>query len=87
VISGADCCFGNLETPLIDNWSIKTKIFSGSSKWASGLAEAGFNVFHMAGNHMLDCGVQGFAQTIDAVRKQVYSLLVQEMISSRPDSL
>lgn len=69
VIQNADCSFGNLETPLIDNWSPRSQCFGGSSKWAPGLAEVGFNVLHAAANHMLDFGVEGFAQTLEAVRK------------------
>lgn len=68
-IKNADCSFGNLETPLIDRWSPKSKIFVGSSKCVSGLADVGFDVLHMAGNHMLDVGVEGLAQSMEAVQK------------------
>ena len=68
-IQNADVAFGNLETPLIDDWSVRTKGFAGSSKWTSGLAEVGFDILHLATNHMLDFGVAGFCQTIRSVKK------------------
>lgn len=65
-LHAADLVMANLETPLLDNWS-QEKIFAGKSQWAGDLAEIGFDVFHMASNHMLDHGSTGFLQTIKAV--------------------
>ncbi len=66
-LEAADCVMANLETPLVDSWS-SDKMFAGSSRTASDLADVGFHVLHLASNHMLDHGSEGFAQTIAAVR-------------------
>lgn len=63
----ADCVMANLETPLIDAWT-NDKMFAGSSKWACDLKKAGIDVLHLASNHMLDHGVEGFSQTIESVK-------------------
>jgi len=67
VLHAADLVIANLETPLLNDWSAE-KMFAGSSRWAPALAEAGFDIFHLASNHMLDFGPQGFSQTIKAVQ-------------------
>lgn len=67
-LQAADGAMANLETPLIDNWSPE-RLFAGDARWAADLRTAGFTVLHLASNHMLDHGAQGFAQTIEAVRR------------------
>ncbi|MCK4788979.1 MAG: CapA family protein [Desulfobacteraceae bacterium] len=66
-LHAADLVMANLETPLLNNWS-QEKMFAGSSRWVPYLAQAGFDILHLASNHMLDFGPEGFAQTIKGVQ-------------------
>jgi len=66
-LAEADCVAANLESPLLDNWSAD-KMFAGDARRVDDLAAAGFDMLHLASNHMLDFGAEGFARTIEVVR-------------------
>ena len=76
LLSNADTVIGNLEGPLtsICNSSIdleKEYVFrSPAEKVAPALKKAGFNLLSLANNHILDYGVQGMNDTINALNKQ-----------------
>lgn len=70
----ADIVFGNLETPLIDDWTPEC-MFAGSSKWAPDIKELGIDVANFASNHMYDYGAKGFQDTISAVENSGITIL------------
>lgn len=70
----ADYVMANLETPLIEDWN-NNKMFAGSRRWASSLADVGIDMLHLASNHMLDHGAAGFSQTISAVKNAGISII------------
>ena len=57
-----DQVFCNLETPLFNEPA--GMMFAGHSNGAKALKAAGFNIVHLANNHMLDHGVSGLANTL-----------------------
>ncbi|HAF61785.1 MAG TPA: hypothetical protein DCK95_05620 [Anaerolineaceae bacterium] len=61
LVSG-DLVFGNLETPLIEDST--TKMFASDPENANLLAMCGFNILHVANNHILDYGEEGLRKTI-----------------------
>ena len=73
LLSNADIVIGNLEGPLtpICNDSMeldKEYVFrSPAEKVAPALKDAGFNLLSLANNHILDYGVQGMNDTINAL--------------------
>ncbi len=76
LLNNADIVIGNLEGPLtsICNASMvldKEYVFrSPAEKVAPALKRAGFNLFSLANNHILDYGEQGMYDTIDALNEQ-----------------
>jgi len=74
LLSHADIVIGNLEGPLtsICNSSMnldKKYVFrSPAEKVAPALSKAGFNMLNLANNHILDYGVEGMNDTIDALK-------------------
>ena len=81
LLANADVVIGNLEGPLtsICNNSMnldKEYVFrSPAPKVAPALKKAGFNLLNLANNHILDYGVQGMNDTVNALDKQhIYSV-------------
>lgn len=68
ILRGSDYVIANLETPLLKSWTTD-KMFAGDIRGAKGLANAGIDMLHLASNHMLDYGPQGFSDTICAVQE------------------
>jgi hypothetical protein len=68
VLQAADITFGNLESPLA-NEIAPGKMFAASTEGAAALYKAGFNLIHLANNHVGDYGQLGLAATLDAVCK------------------
>lgn len=89
VIKRADIALGNLEGPLTTGGSVdveKKYVFrSPPDKVAAALAKTGFDVFSLANNHTLDYGVQGMADTIDALNRHglAYSGAGMDLSSAR----
>ena len=69
-LMAADLAIVNLETALCDAppRAGLRPTFTAPTELAALLAEAGVDVAVLANNHSLDCGVDGLAQTIDALR-------------------
>ncbi|RDH83127.1 MAG: capsular biosynthesis protein [endosymbiont of Galathealinum brachiosum] len=81
LFTDTDIAIGNLEGPLTsicnsDMELDKTYVFrSPAPKVAPALKKAGFNILNLANNHILDYGVQGMNDTIDALNKHnIYSV-------------
>jgi hypothetical protein len=68
VLQKADMVFGNLETPLTGEIA-KGKLFSAPVTGAAMLKKSGFNIIHLANNHVYDYGQAGLIATLDAVKK------------------
>ena len=71
IITKADLAITNLECPLTDNnVSIKKTgpSLKASPETARILSKAGFNIVTIANNHIMDYGVDGLKQTIEACR-------------------
>lgn len=71
LLSTADLTIGNLEGPIAD---AAAKVTTGWSyrvpSWTvPGLERAGFDGFGLANNHVLDCGPDGLAETIEHLRR------------------
>lgn len=68
VLLDADIVFGNLETPLTDNFSFHYERgfprFAAPISFTTRLAQAGFDIVSLANNHILDQGVEGLSNTI-----------------------
>jgi poly-gamma-glutamate synthesis protein (capsule biosynthesis protein) len=64
----AEITFGNLETVLSDG-AMLGQLFSASVTGAATLREAGFEILHLANNHIYDCGPAGLSTTLDAARQ------------------
>ena len=64
-----DLLFGNLETPLTTQKSRNQKLFSLSSppEVVGYLKDIKFDVVNIANNHILDCGPEGYLETIRAL--------------------
>lgn len=67
LLDTADIVFGNLETPLVPISSIKD-LFAADPKAVTDLSYVGFNVLHLANNHILDYGKSGLISTIDYLK-------------------
>jgi hypothetical protein len=68
VLHKADVVFGNLETPLTGEIA-KGQLFSAPVEGAAMLKRSGFNIIHLANNHVYDYGRAGLVATLDAVEK------------------
>ncbi|MBM3320616.1 MAG: CapA family protein [Candidatus Eisenbacteria bacterium] len=68
LLSRADLLFGNLEYPLTRTGSrhplVRHRTRKGPPEMADLLAKAGFSVLGLANNHILDCLVEGLADTV-----------------------
>lgn len=69
VLEEADISFGNLESPLTGEIAPRG-LFSASMEGAAYLKENGFNLIHLANNHVYDYGQSGLAVTINALRAE-----------------
>jgi poly-gamma-glutamate synthesis protein (capsule biosynthesis protein) len=68
VLRAADISFGNLESPLASEIA-PDNMFAAPVTGAATLDQAGFNVLHLANNHVGEYGQAGLAATLAAVRK------------------
>jgi len=68
VLQAADITFGNLESPLAGEIA-PDKMFAAPTEGAATLYKAGFNLIHLANNHVGEYGQVGLAVTLDAVCK------------------
>jgi poly-gamma-glutamate synthesis protein (capsule biosynthesis protein) len=68
VLQAADITFGNLESPLAGEIA-PGKMFAAPREGAATLYKAGFNLIHLANNHVGEYGQVGLAATLDAVGK------------------
>src|SRR5262245_1652454 len=68
VLRTADISFGNLESPLASEIA-PGNMFAAPITGAAMLREAGFNVLHLANNHVGEYGQPGLAATLAAVRE------------------
>jgi hypothetical protein len=68
LLQRTDLTFGNLETPLTGEIA-PAQLFSAPALGASILKKSGFNLIHLANNHVYDYGQRGLAATIDIIRK------------------
>lgn len=62
--------FGNLESPLTAIYDINGEQFipfAGDIRFASWLSKVGYDFVSVANNHILEQGIKGFRQTIDAL--------------------
>ncbi|MEM2320881.1 MAG: CapA family protein [Candidatus Bathyarchaeia archaeon] len=70
VIKAADIAFCNLEGPITNRPHVRVPYpLPQSLKTIDMLREAGFNVVSFANNHALDCGFDGFYQTLTLLKK------------------
>ena len=69
LLAGADLRIGNLELPLTERGrpAAKDYVFRAPPSVVEGLAYAGFNVLTLANNHILDYGVEGLLDTLNAL--------------------
>ncbi|MBO4263508.1 MAG: CapA family protein [Bacteroidales bacterium] len=67
-IGEADFIVGNLEAPLVE--SPRDACFCGHPRFAEILRDAGINVLHLANNHILEHGAEGFRETLATLRSQ-----------------
>jgi poly-gamma-glutamate synthesis protein (capsule biosynthesis protein) len=67
-LRAADVTFGNLESPLAGEIA-PGKMFAAPAEGAATLHKAGFNLIHLANNHVGEYGQPGLAATLDAVSK------------------
>ena len=67
VIKSADIAFGNLESPLASEIA-PGKMFAAPVTGARTLHDAGFNILHLANNHVGEYGQAGLAATLEAVQ-------------------
>lgn len=68
LLQKTDITFGNLETPLTGELACG-QLFSAPVTGAAMLKKSGFNLVHLANNHVYDYGQVGLTATLDAVRK------------------
>ena len=69
----SDYVVGNLETPIAGKnkgYTNEEGLFNTPEEFVSDLREAGFNIFLLANNHILDRGVDGMIQTLDILEKE-----------------
>lgn len=67
IISAADYAVVNLETPLGGKPYSGYPCFCAPDAYAEALKDAGFDMFLMANNHMLDRGDRGLRRTVDVI--------------------
>jgi poly-gamma-glutamate capsule biosynthesis protein CapA/YwtB (metallophosphatase superfamily) len=68
VLRAADITFGNLESPLAGDIA-PGKMFAAPATGAVTLRNAGFDLLHLANNHVVDYGQLGMAATLNGLRK------------------
>jgi hypothetical protein len=68
VLQAADISFGNLESPLAGEIA-PGKMFAAPTEGAGALYKAGFDLIHLANNHVGEYGQVGLAATLDEVCK------------------
>lgn len=67
-IKTGDLVLANLETPIVED--SEEKLFASPSISVDVLSQAGFNILHLANNHMLDHGEEGLKKTILSLEKE-----------------
>lgn len=67
-LQAADIIFGNLESPLASEMA-PGQMFAAPTEGAATLSKAGFNLIHLANNHVGDYGQAGLAVTLSAIRE------------------
>jgi len=68
ILQAADITLGNLETPFAGELEMN-KMFAAPPVCADMLFESGFNLIHLANNHICDYGQAGLEATLKAVRQ------------------
>jgi Bacterial capsule synthesis protein PGA_cap len=68
VLRAADIAFGNLESPLASEIA-PGNMFAAPVTGAATLRQAGFNLLHLANNHVGEYGQAGLAATLAAIRQ------------------
>jgi poly-gamma-glutamate synthesis protein (capsule biosynthesis protein) len=68
ILQAADITLGNLETPFAGEFEVN-KMFAAPPVCAEMLYESGFNLIHLANNHVCDYGQAGLEATLKAVRQ------------------
>jgi poly-gamma-glutamate synthesis protein (capsule biosynthesis protein) len=68
ILHAADITFGNLESPLAGEIA-PGNMFAAPATGATTLRKAGFNIAHLANNHVGEYGQAGLAATLTAVRE------------------
>lgn len=74
LLESVDVSFGNLESPLAGDIA-PGRLFSGPVSGAAMLKKSGFNLIHLANNHVYDYGRDGLVATIEAVQHANLSCL------------
>jgi poly-gamma-glutamate synthesis protein (capsule biosynthesis protein) len=69
ILQAADITFGNLESPLAGEIARPGSMFAAPAEGATILRQAGFNVAHLANNHVGEYGQAGLAATLGAIRE------------------
>lgn len=71
LFDGADIVFANLEAPFADSGTAAEKAFTFRvpTQYASALRDVGFNFVSLANNHILDYGLDGLQQTLQALQR------------------
>ena len=84
VLQEADISFGNLESPLASKIA-PGKMFAGPVSGAFALQRAGFDLLHLANNHIADHGQAGLAETLTALQSAGIAALGagNDVVSSR----
>ena len=85
VLKCKDILFGNLETVLSNRGKGAEKAVTlyASPDKASYLKEAGFDILNIANNHILDLGMEGFHNTLAALRQEELTFIGA---NDKPDS-
>lgn len=80
ILQDCDLVIGNLECPLAESGQSNPAKCSLKSRpgWAPVLRSAGFSYLTLANNHMMDFGPEGLESTIENLKKQAYTIPVQE---------
>jgi poly-gamma-glutamate synthesis protein (capsule biosynthesis protein) len=67
LLRSADLTVGNLESPVAEKAQLRKSIYPYKvPPWTlAGLREAGFDLVSLANNHVVDCGPEGVAETIE----------------------
>ena len=69
-LSNADSCIVNLETPIAGAPYTGFPRFSAPDEYLDGLADAGFDLYLLANNHVVDQGGRGLSQTIGKLQQR-----------------